>query len=831
MMRRIALIIAIALMAQVAESAEYYASFDVNRHKVGSFIVYDRPGSDSATSDIYVEGAALRALRLPVVADVPLSTLGRYGNYEWNQEEQTLSLTTSKLSVFAATGGTEGMVGVDLIPLPTSRFAVKSLDYQLFGATDSRSNISKQASLTGTGRAFGLDVDINLFTESRPGGTVNWHEEKNEYVKDVKVGAVPLAGVDRGVGLTNETTTRFQSSFGTEQVVTDYPIGTKIDIYRGSDIYVGSVTSDKPQYIVSLPLTYGSTSYLLRAFLPSGEMREKVITRDVDAYMTMSGAVSYNIAGGVDRFNHEVFQTRASYGLNNKVTLYADADKSQGGAGAYFTPVAGWVLNGHAGSRGFSGSSYYNNQSLGAYSASYSDQAGIKSLSGIVAPRLMYSPVVVLTHTNSNNIDTTVGSLRAGLNYNRLYLSPRVEFSETKSAGITTVTRGAGAQAILMLPRDVTLRTDSLYTLQPGMNVFTSDIDLEKRIQGIGSVDLKTHLIGQQGRLRADTTGVALQLQNWKYASLSLGYTHSWQDHNDTVTASLSGSLTRAGVSNLPQAQSASILVRTYVDRSGKGRFLEGVDELVKTGLTIDQRDVDSDGEYVMHSLLPYVPYEISVTSKVDMEPVVANFKVVPVRGEVSVVDIAYKRVLTFDGRVDSHESNELVEVLLTNGKYKQVYSSDSGYWSTRIREDLVPAQFEVKKAVKPAKPGVGPEIAVAKPVETAKIQVIKQETKVVEPVAVVTPTAPVAAKVVAVKAVKTSKKAYKYYIVAAYAASEIKAQAMAIKVKDWLNKEGKAVKIKTFITAGKEHVDVIKPSDCLAFLEDCYKLVASKTF
>lgn len=833
-MRRLALCIAVILAANAAQASEFYADFSVNRKRVGSFVVYEKSES------LMIEGAAIRALKLPCVEDMPLETLAKYGEYRWDQENQVINLKTNKLGILNASAN-EALPKLDVEPLKIPNFGVKALDYQLYSMIGS-SGSDQQATFTGTARAFGLDLDLSLYTQERAGGTANWHNEANNYVRDVKVGSIPTSGIDRGVAVTNETSDRYQSGFGVEQIQTDYPIGTKIDIYQNISQYIGSVTTDKPQYVVSLPLSYGSSSYLLRAFLPTGQMIEREVIRNIDSYMTKTGQFSYNVAAGVDRTNVESHLARISYGLNNKLTLFADTDKSQTGAGVNVSIPTGradtdWVVKGHGGTTGYNLSSFVNDKFLGAFSLNYSRANNIKAMTAIVAPKLAFSPALTIVNTIMVGSTTTAAVLRGSTSFKGVSLTPRLEFTETKTVSNVTDSRGIGAVAIASLPMGFVLRADALWTKTAFNSSGSYELDIDRRFESFGSMSLKNKFTSQQTRFEAGSSELDLQIQGWKYATLMTTFTHGWQDHSNVATVSLTGSLTTAGVASSPQAQMASIQIRTYIDNSGKGRFIAGIDELIKADLTINGREVENTGEYVMHSLMPYSVYDISVGSKVDCEPVEANYKVTTVRGEVAVVDVPYKRVFTFDGRTDNQKGNELVELLLKDGTYKQIYSGDGGYWSTRIREDLAPAVFEVRKIATPVKTVPAPEIAVAKPVVTAKTQANQAKNKVnpePEPVPVVTASMPIIAPVVASASakpvVKTAKK-NKYYIVAAYASSEIKAQVMAVKVKDWLNAEGKAVKIKTFITTGKEHVDIIKPQDCLAFLEDCYKLVASKSF
>ena len=63
-------------------------------------------------------------------------------------------------------------------------------------------------------------------------------------------------------------------------------------------------------------------------------------------------------------------------------------------------------------------------------------------------------------------------------------------------------------------------------------------------------------------------------------------------------------------------------------------------------------------------------------------------------------MEIPFKLIRTVDGRVKSGKSNELVELKLSDGSVKKIYSGYEGYWSTRIRESLVPAATSEKAAV-----------------------------------------------------------------------------------------------------------------------------------
>ena len=698
-MRRLPIIIAVCLLAQhiaptLASAAEFFAQFNCNGKKLGNFLVYDQD------KDVMLSADAMRALKVPVVDDIPITTLNQYGEMTWDQAEQMLTLRSKIVCISTGTSPASSSTA----PLiPSKKWDLKSFDYQVFGGLGNQGG-SYQASGTGTGKVFGLDVDLSLYTNSRASGTINWHDEDNSYVKDVKVGSVPISGIDRGIGLTNESNTRYQSSFGTEQVVVNYPVGTKIDIYQGT-AFIASQTTNTPQFIINLPLTYGTSSFLLRAFLPTGEVKEETITRDVNSYLTQFGKFTYNLSGGWNKSDTMVSSGRVNYGLMNNLSVYADADTEQAGAGIYFSPVDSWVLNGHYSTKNWTGSSFYNNQTYGAFSINYNETDTVATTTSILAPKLPFNPVIVYTGTTVRDSSTKTVSARNSFSLFNLYVSPRFEYTRNSSKGSPNNDRwAAGAQVIWNAPKEITVRADGLYNSSPNSSYSTFDVDIEKRWFGMGSTTMKNHIISQDGKTQLTSTDLDMQLYNFKYMGVTAGFSHNWQTSDNSATVSLTGSITRVGASSSPQANTATINIRTYLDKSNTGHYVPGVDELIPALIKIDGRDMENNtGNYVAWSMTPYIPYLISVEPDLDSEPTSFDYKIIPTRGELAQVDIPYKAIKEIEGRVSSKKSNQLVEIALKDGSVKKLYSGFDGYWSTRLRADLVPDVVVVKDSSAPA--------------------------------------------------------------------------------------------------------------------------------
>ena len=841
-MKKILTIMFSLLIATPAFSGEFLANVSLNNKKIGNFIIYDRDNKQ------YIEASALRALKINsnITEDEPLTYFNQFGNttYDWDQAENNLIIKSNELGLIAE----KASIGIDTPSIANRKNDIKSLDYQFYSAFGS-SVPTKQYSFTGTGRAFDLDLDFNYYSQSRPSGDINWHNEKNDYVKDVKIGAVPLNGIDRGFSATNEGNTRFQSSFGVEQIEVNYPIGTKIDVYNG-ETYLKTYDTDKPQFIISLPVNYGNTTYKLVTVTPSGERKEQLIVRSIDSFMTKTGNFTYNIGAGVNRLDDFLYSGKFNYGLNSKLSLFTEVDQYQVNGGAFYSPIANWMLSGKAGTKGFSGNSIYNNQSLGVFSGSVSSTKNITQINAIVVPKVLFSPVLSYVETIMPNSDAKTIGIRTGFSFfEKLYVSPRFEYAQNKNGDNVTHSEAVGLQSIFHAKHEITFRTDALYTQSMTGGLANMNVELEKRFGTFASVSTKTNLNLNAGKLNVDSTDLNLQFFGNKYVSVSAGINHNWQTNDNTATFSLTGSLTRIGATNTQQAQSGTMLIRTYVDKSGEGHYVPGVDTLIPAVLRVDGRLIEHNGEYIAYSLTPYIPYAVQVEPEVDVEPLIMDFKMVPTRGEVSTLEIAYKVVSECSGRLANHLSNQLIELKLADGTIKKVYTSYDGFWETRVREDLTPNIPECGKGIKPvvapvvvAKPAVVVKpvvvpVAIVKPIilpvvdpaiqmTLEKLDKLVAQKKIVEPEIIVNvagETKPEHVK----KAVKHIKKHRKSSVIlVSYGKTQTDAVCYAKSVQAKLKKQGISVStIRYSVPADKKAVDVIGQKPCIAYYDDCFKL------
>ena len=707
-MKKLLLLIAL-LISTPAFSAEYLTAVTMHGKNIGQYIVTEENG------EYVIEQSLFERLKLPIVEAKPLTFLNKYGTYDFNRVSQSLLFLPDKPEWFKeqkkrANGPNDGEL------VKSKDFDLKSVDYQANATYGSSAPVYSLFG-TATGRLYIADIDASFSTlDGKSTGTAQWHDEKNKYIRDAQIGAVPLYGIKYGVSASNEPITRYQNGFGTQPVFVNYPIGTRIELYRNGN-YLNTFVCDAPNFRIDLELAYGTSEFLIRAFQPDGNVKEQKIKKSVDSFMVAPGQFEYSAAYGTAENKSQQYKLRASYGLKSWVTIFTDNDVKGRSIGSYFKINDDLLVTPKLYNDGYAGELYYNWQWLN-FAGSFNNRTDHKDRRGIIGISSFLNPVLSIVQDDLTK--TTSYTARITQSYQRLHVSPYFEHKSVNGE----ISKAAGFNAMLLMQHGYRVQGDYRYQ-DNGSQTFSYNV-----IKSLNIGELKA-FVDFYSTPTTDFTikdaGAEVRLYNFKYASLSAVYTHNFAEKNDTATFSISGSLTRGGTVKSAQRTYATVKVSTFIDNNNNGVQDDG-DEPISSTITINNQLYETTkGSVLIYDLVPYIRYEINTQGEVDAEPKEPTYITIPNRGELVEVNIPFIAMKEVEGQVQGKKEVLIVKLTDDLGKVRTTKTSYEGYYMFRVPANRTYTIDEGKPAVTPVVVPEAPKATPA-PVEAQKPVVKKSD-------------------------------------------------------------------------------------------------------
>lgn len=657
---------AFTLTASPTRADDYLMKFVVNGQNKGEYLVSREVDSAIAEPGLW------HTVGVNTKEQLPLERLNNLGHVKIVWSEQTIYFYPRN-----NTAKTKKVKPEVTIEPDVSNLDAKSFDY--FLTYQSKGDIS--GSITGTGRAGNLDVDIRAGLGGQESYfSSQWHSEDNRYIKDIELGRVQRYGLD-GFAATNENYLA-TGSFSSDQIELYWPVGTRVDVYRDGT-YLQSLVLDSEPFSYKIELDYSNNQYKFDAVLPDGTTDTKTVERAISGRLAPVGGLNYQVAIGKTPISNESkLIGRLAYGVTNDLSLFAGQDEQER---QYFSALyskddfsfePAWY-----GSSGYTLNSSWQNDKFSTF-GQFSDLDNYQLRSFSISSRSLFQPTIQYSSRTHDGYETDETMLRT-------YHSTRIEALNTSiSLSPYYSNRLTGGVRSNMLGGRM------LANMPEGWQVLASYEHESKELDGIediehfnGEVSKRFNLgrltyrytasnfghgwEGQQQSLRAD-------LWNWKFATVSASFNHSSNSGNN-VTLSVSGSFGRTGLSRAPQRSQAQLELSTCKDLNLNGICEPTEPEIEGITATVAEREVVTPA--IVDSLTPYQRYTIQVGSGFNLSP---RYKAVEstrlIRGGVNRLRLPLTEISEVEGQLE-HDGIRVALIDTETGDVLAEQTTEFGGW------------------------------------------------------------------------------------------------------------------------------------------------------
>lgn len=630
---------AFTLTASPTRADNYLMKFVVNGQNKGEYLVSREVDSAIAEPGLW------HTAGVNTKEQLPLERLNNLGHVKIVWSEQTIYFYPRN-----NTAKTKKVKSEVTIEPDVSNLDAKSFDY--FLTYQSKGDIS--GSITGTGRAGNLDVDIRAGLGGQESYfSSQWHSEDNRYIKDIELGRVQRYGLD-GFAATNENYLA-TGSFSSDQIELYWPVGTRVDVYRDGT-YLQSLVLDSEPFSYKIELDYSNNLYKFDAVLPDGTTDTKTVERAISGRLAPVGGLNYQVAIGKTPISNESkLIGRLAYGVTNDLSLFAGQDEQER---QYFSALyskddfsfePAWY-----GSSGYTLNSSWQNDKFSTF-GQFSDLDNYQLRSFSISSRSLFQPTIQYSSRTHDGYETNETMLRTYHSARIEALNTSISLSPYFSNRLTNGVRSNmfGGRMLANMPE--------------GWQVLASYEHESKELDGIkniehfnGEVSKRFNLgrltyrytannfghgwEGQQQSLRAD-------LWNWKFATVSASFNHSSNSGNN-ITLSVSGSFGRTGLSRTPQRSQAQLELSTCKDLNLNGICEPTEPEVEGITATVAEREVVTPA--IVDSLTPYQSYTIQVGSGFNLSP---RYKAVKstrlIRGGVNRLRLPLTEISEVEGQLE----------------------------------------------------------------------------------------------------------------------------------------------------------------------------------
>lgn len=493
------------------------------------------------------------------------------------------------------------------------------------------------------------------------------------------------------MSFTNEPHTRYMDGFGMQDIYVYYPIGTRLEVFRHTD-YIGTFTVDSSPYRITIDLFYGTNEFRIIAYRPDGVIKEEIITKTIDNFLVRKGGVEYLAAYG-KRNNSDIrdHKVRISYGLLNNLTTTAETSKDYSRLSAHWRPSEQILLQPRIYLDGFGISAYHANKMPLNISLLYLDRKKIDNLSFNIALRTLLSPSFshssVRTIQNGDYVNTTTDRIRAFFSYKNLFISPYTEWKTIETQNTQNIYRTFGFTGFALLPYQfkITSEFKNKRNIKTNRDILSIDASIVRQLN-IGSIEVKNSFKkNYQQPLKLEKTEAIFNFHKFRYASINLRASYNHISRNHGIFAGITGSITRAGMSNRQQSNRALIYVRPFLDKNQNG-YYDDNEDVVYTSVLMKNRNYKTNGNVILiDDLIPYRTYTLYMSNEIDAEPKYHTISVTPTRGNITAVNIPFYEIVEIEGYVESRKDG-ITAILLVDGKeYRRTKTRFGGYYYFRI--------------------------------------------------------------------------------------------------------------------------------------------------
>ena len=697
MVRKI-LVIALAVVSSPVLAEQYLVDFKVGTADKGDYIL-------SVTEKAVMAPPALfAAVGIPASESLPLDTLSDYGELVFDQSHQVVQFQPSDPALLPRNqfNPERHMVQIDR-PV----FEGKSVDY--FVTHNSVRETSGY--LLGTGRAGPADLDLRAgFGTSDSFFSAQWHDDDNQWVKDVQAGRVQRYGLD-GLSITNESRLA-TSSFASDRIELYWPVGTRIDVYR-SGAYQETITVDREPFYYDLDLVAAQNKFEFRAILPDGRSDVRTYDRRVDGQLAPVGQISYSLSAGNDYMGDNQVYGRVGYGLSSYASIFAGRDNLYDG---YLSMLAsrngltGQLLAHGGDTPGYAGALSFYSDHIGA-SYTHRDAATESSSYLLRAPSLWGTPQYQRTDTDTGRHKTTLErfSVRQGfaLGATHINLAPYFERAERASGE----TDEYGMSSIISHRSGFRFGLDISHEEVKKYAFERTKIKPEISFRAWpGRIAYRTEFLDEGNGWTNRRHDLDVNVWQWDFATLSGGWSKV-KGGDSYFTLTVSGSFGNHGLTRSHQARSAEFTVMGCDDRNLDGVCQDDEPPVERVPVTYGARDHVSPAR--ISGLSPYQAYDFEVGGVFGYEPVERYLTTDDLpRGSQNRIAVPLRKIEEVEGRIESGlDGVDVALVDKVTGELIETQKTSFGGWylfyapagvDVEVREIEVIERIHIGSVMKP---------------------------------------------------------------------------------------------------------------------------------
>lgn len=675
---------------------EYFITLKMNGKSIGNFIAYERSGV------LYLSADAYNAIGLPVTEDKPISLLEQYGKVAFDKTNQVIVFDPSNPVLFESKVK-QSSAPPEIKHKTEKNFFVKSIDYQTGLYLTRRTQNFHNITITGAIPFFDFDLWLTKNQKSRV--TLQHHDEHSsirDYVTDIQLGYIPQIAANKGISITNEPYYRAFDFYSDEKFTLYYPVGTRVEIIRNGQEYVGSYTVYQTPLDIYLPLNYGSNFFKVYAYLPTGHVEELNLHKDINGFLVKPGRLEYFLAYGKEDITDKTKRLlRLSYGLKNNLTLSTQLERDAKSITAIYTPLQSLYATMSYFSQSLQGPGFISRLqfmdsfpvNFGITTSNFEKQS---SFDFYTVVRIPYGSMV-LKHSDLHfkTMDYRTISDRISMYISPgagLFVSPYYELKHQISTTNKYKSTLAGLNSLYVIPRvGVTLSAQYEREVSTSFGTLTKHTltyGIAKRIANIGELRIEQTYKkeDQYHSIKLDTTKFFANIYGFKYVSIGVNanYYHRQNQYDCYVT--LSGSLSKQGFKKDSMRNTATVCFMPFIDSNLNGSL--DTNEQIITSANITIR---GDGSYSYDNvnsktlcidLQPYKKYVAYFQRDIDVEPKHKSVEFITGRGYVDTIYIPYYETIDIEGTIPDKKDGVIVTLVDNSGKVmKETKTSFGGYY------------------------------------------------------------------------------------------------------------------------------------------------------
>ncbi len=573
------------------------------------------------------------------------------------------------------------------------------LDYNLTANLSEPGNNYLYNTSLGT-ELFGGDLQGSIFgsfsetaTSLRSSG-LRWRYGilDNEWISTITAGQTTAMGLVpvayTGLRLTNEPIEpRFL--YGETAFTGTVDPNSEVELYRNNTLVDFVQADETGQYRFTVPITYGSSSYSIRVFSPTGEMTQRDARLQIPFNFVPPGEVNYifdagrldnPIAGSTDRGFMSKLNVNA--GITNRLTATGGMEYFEEfheslptlRAGVSSRLFTNYLVSVEAASEAFYRASmgviYPNNSSIDLSYTYFNTEGGIynpsrnsSAIRGNLFTPFEIRSLPLFLRFSFNNEQRTTGNItryRMDLNSRIGRANLRLGYRDTQlgTLGFRTTPVGrinTSATYNISRRRDIPAVMRGVF-LRGQLNYIPAQSrveDLEFQVsrnitpQGRMQLALGRNFIGDFNLLRFSFT--------YDFSSIRSNTSIRSTRNTTTFTQSLRGSIgydsgnNKTLFTNRQQVGRSGVAVRMFVDNNNSGSFDEGDELIPDNAIRIDRAGgirFMRDGVSYISQLQPYRQYNLTVNKASVTNPLlvpqVENFSIITDPNQFKIIDLPF---------------------------------------------------------------------------------------------------------------------------------------------------------------------------------------------